>query len=158
MELDKEAKNPIYEVEIDIEGKEYELAMDGNSGKVLHLFEKTEQRRNNAKEENIDTDKDATKQEEGELTFIEKPVMNTATEEAKSVKPDPKAVIGGSKAKSIALAQLSGNVVELELDHDDGRAIYEIEIEKGNNEAELELDAYTGEILVIEIDTEDDDD
>ncbi|WP_368858685.1 PepSY domain-containing protein [Oceanobacillus saliphilus] len=33
--------------------------------------------------------------------------------------------------------------------------MYEVEIENGNKEAEIEIDAYTGEVLVIEIDKDD---
>lgn len=51
-------------------------------------------------------------------------------------------------------------ITELELDEDDGRLIYEIEIESVNGEAEIDIDAYTGDIISISIDTEigDDDD
>ncbi|MFD0951687.1 PepSY domain-containing protein [Virgibacillus natechei] len=60
------------------------------------------------------------------------------------------------KAEEIALNEFDGQITELELDEDDGRLMYEIEIEDGEDEAEIEIDAYTGEILVIEIDREDD--
>ena len=58
-------------------------------------------------------------------------------------------------AKEIALKEFAGTVVDLELDEDDGRKIYEIEIENGEDEATVEIDAYTGEILVLDIDIDD---
>ncbi|MGJ9459425.1 PepSY domain-containing protein [Oceanobacillus sp. CF4.6] len=238
LELDKEAKSPIYEVEIGIEGKEYELSVDGNTGEVLNLTEKALQKKVASDEKTV-TNKESTNQDATELKFTEKPneehpmeekennhdgnkddsakEVNTAEKspkitEEKAVKDDdnsddqdstkvtqnvksntetakvdsatktapapktPKkaesnnkavekpekpaknAVIGESKAKSIALDQFSGNVEEIELDNDDGRSIYEVEIKNGNKEAEVEIDAYTGAVLVIEIDTDDDDD
>ncbi|PAV30690.1 hypothetical protein CIL05_06200 [Virgibacillus profundi] len=77
---------------------------------------------------------------------------------AKKEKPAKKAVISKSKAKSIALNQFSGNIEEIELDRDDGRLIYEVEIKNGNKEAEIEIDAYTGKVILVDIDTDDDDD
>ncbi|MEC5424680.1 PepSY domain-containing protein [Virgibacillus sp. C22-A2] len=59
------------------------------------------------------------------------------------------------EAEEIALNSFSGTITEVELDEDDGRLIYEIEIENGNEEAEIDIDAYTGEILVLSIDRDD---
>ncbi len=59
-------------------------------------------------------------------------------------------VIDVDEAINIALAKFPGNVDEVELE-EDGRLIYEIEIEANGEEAEFEIDAYTGEIIVIEI-------
>ncbi|QGS68035.1 hypothetical protein CV093_03165 [Oceanobacillus sp. 143] len=64
--------------------------------------------------------------------------------------------MGDEKARSIAASQFSGSIVELDLDEDDGRLIYEIEMKNGDSEAEIEIDAYTGTILVIDIDHDDD--
>src|SRR5699024_308535 len=52
----------------------------------------------------------------------------------------------------IAQKQFSGTVAEIDLDEDDGRLIYEVEIERGNQEAEIEIDAITGKVLDVDID------
>lgn len=70
----------------------------------------------------------------------------------KKEKQKKKAVIDKNQAIDIALAQFPGVVEDVELDDEDGRLIYEIEIEGNGEEAEFEIDAYTGEIIVIEID------
>ncbi|MFD1336966.1 PepSY domain-containing protein [Oceanobacillus iheyensis] len=66
--------------------------------------------------------------------------------------------IGDKKAKEIALEQFSGKVVEFELDEDDGKYVYEIEVRDGNKEADFEIDAVTGNVLEMDIETDDDDD
>lgn len=59
--------------------------------------------------------------------------------------------IGEAKAKSIAVAQVSGattsNVVKVEFDFDDGRAQYEVKVIYNNMEHEFEIDAVSGTIL-----------
>ena len=66
-------------------------------------------------------------------------------------KAPPKTVLSIEEVSKIALQQFSGEIDEIELDEENGRLIYEIEIERGEQEAEIEIDAYTGEIIVIEI-------
>lgn len=57
-------------------------------------------------------------------------------------------MIGVDRAKEIAQGRLpGGRITELELDEDDGRMIYEGEIETNTTEVEFEIDAYTGEVL-----------
>lgn len=59
--------------------------------------------------------------------------------------------IGEEKAKSIALKKVgSGTVVKVEFDYDDGVPIYEVDIQKGMYEYELEIHAKTGKILKYE--------
>lgn len=56
--------------------------------------------------------------------------------------------IGAEKAKSIALKKVgSGTVIKVDFDYDDGVPIYEVEIQKGMYEHELEIHAKTGKIL-----------
>lgn len=65
-------------------------------------------------------------------------------------------VLSIEEAKQIALTEFEGKVTEIELDEDDGRLMYEVELKNETHEAEIELDARTGEI--IELDIEEDDD
>lgn len=56
--------------------------------------------------------------------------------------------IGMEKAKQIALKEVPGGVVQqAEYDVDDGIAVYEIEVVKGNYEYEFKIEANTGTIL-----------
>ena len=59
------------------------------------------------------------------------------------------------KAKSIALAQVPGanqsHFGKIELDHDHGRAVYEIEIFYNNSKYEFDIDASTGEIIGTQV-------
>ena len=68
--------------------------------------------------------------------------------------------IGESKARSIALshAGVSSSAVhsfESELDHENGRLVYEIEFKSGNMEYNYEIDAATGAIVKYESEYDD---
>jgi uncharacterized membrane protein YkoI len=79
-----------------------------------------------------------------------KPVVH-----AKAERPTEfRALISRDEAVRIAISQTgqSARVAEVELDEDDGRIIYEIELEGGPFEYELEIDAATGDILDFEKD------
>ncbi|MDN4495241.1 PepSY domain-containing protein [Ureibacillus aquaedulcis] len=59
-------------------------------------------------------------------------------------------VIMPEEAIKLALAEVKGNVVEIELDEEDHYLIYELEIEEGNREYNVHVDAMTGSILVVD--------
>ncbi|MEM7730891.1 MAG: PepSY domain-containing protein [Pseudomonadota bacterium] len=61
-------------------------------------------------------------------------------------------------AIEIALAQVPGEVQETELEREDGKMVYEVEIiaAADGKEMEVEIDAETGEVLEIEIEDDDD--
>lgn len=61
------------------------------------------------------------------------------------------------QAIAIALKQVKGTVTDVELDDDDGRKQYEIEIKDGIYEYDFEIDAVSGEVLKFDQDRDDDD-
>lgn len=66
----------------------------------------------------------------------------------KTTAAQEKETISAEKARSIVLAKVPGaEIVEWEMDRDDGRVTYEGEAYKDGMEYEFELDAYTGTIL-----------
>lgn len=63
--------------------------------------------------------------------------------------------ISAEDAVKAALAVVSGEVEDVELEHDDGRVYYDIEIDNRYEEHEVKVDATNGEILEVETDIED---
>ncbi|MET1411774.1 PepSY domain-containing protein [Roseibium sp. HPY-6] len=64
-----------------------------------------------------------------------------------------------TRAIEIALAEVPGTVQETELEREDGKQVYEIEILTADGlEMEVEIDAETGAVLEVEADGDDDDD
>ncbi len=54
------------------------------------------------------------------------------------------------KAKEIALNEVNGKIIKIEIEKENGRLLYEVEVKEGNNIAEIEINAETGEILEVE--------
>jgi uncharacterized membrane protein YkoI len=176
-ELELERGANVYEVEVVVDDKEYELKIHGDTGDVLKLEEKAisakvvaennkvaaDQKTDQNAVTNRDTDDDkkpnATTQthvnNSNDDTQGEKTNKSVGTN--KSVTPK-QTVISNEEAKRIALNNFEGTIVELELDDDDNHRTYDIEIVNGNRKAEIEIDAFTGKVIVLEIETEDDDD
>ena len=127
-ELEEEHGKAIYEIEIVGEGIEYDLKIDGDTGQVLKNKEKQIRNKNQVEE----------------------------TADVKNNQPDN--IISVKEAEDIALQEFSGVITELELDEDDGRYVYELELKNGDQEAEMEIHAVTGDIIELDIDFEDGDD
>ncbi|WP_163971728.1 PepSY domain-containing protein [Oceanobacillus halotolerans] len=145
LEMEKRGDRTVYEVEVESDGKEYDIELDGNSAEVLNLKEKElvkKEKKNDAKNtsDNVKTNDKSNKDNDDSNEQV-------ASKEKQTI-------IDRAKAEEIALNEFSGNIEEIELDEDDGRLRYEIELEDGDREAEIDIDAFTGEIIVLEIDEE----
>ena len=119
-----------YEVELQTAWGEFEYLVDAYTGKVLS----------------------------GQKDLLAAASTPNAT--AKPSAPSGGADIGYAKAKSIALnhAGLSENQaydMDIELDDEDGKLVYEIEFKSGNMEYDYEIDAASGAILKHEAELDD---
>lgn len=135
VELSEDGGRQEYEIEIHTAEYEYDFDIDAFTGEVL------EQDR-----ERLDKGikgKDAVTQNKANTGQTDNKVGGTA--EAPAIPAD--------KAKEIALKETDGGTItDFELDSDDGRSYYEIEIAKGNMEYELEINAADGSIIEFKMD------
>ena len=119
--LDRENGRMVYEGEIYYNGQEYEFDIDAVTGDIVKW--KVEGVSNNS------------------------PYANSNANNSQNITIE--------KAKLIALAQVRGanqsHFGKIELDHDHGRAIYEIEIFYNNSKYEFDIDASTGEVIGTEV-------
>ena len=119
--LDRENGRMVYEGEIYYNGQEYEFDIDAVTGDIVKW--KVEGVSNNS------------------------PYANSNANNSQNITIE--------KAKSIALAQVPGanqsHFGKIELDHDHGRAVYEIEIFYNNSKYEFDIDASTGQIIGTEV-------
>lgn len=58
--------------------------------------------------------------------------------------------INSEAAIQIALQRVPGRVVKVELDYEDGRLVYEVDIHNPSGLYEVHVDAVTGRILKVE--------
>lgn len=73
----------------------------------------------------------------------------------KKKQQDVSAMIGVDKAKAIALNEVNGTIDDIELEREDGLYVYEVEIERDNNDDDdvtVYIDAITGKVLYVEWD------
>lgn len=177
IELDTTMNKSVYEVEVISQGREYEIKLDGQTGEILNLKERATKAKKESvvlndddsqvkettpsndqdvnPEKNTDQSQQQDKNSKNNGTQSQSDSNQQAETPAKK-QPKKPTVIDVNQAIAIAKSQFNGTVIEAGLDEDDGRLIYEIELENGQEEAEIEVDAYTGEILLIEIDRDDD--
>lgn len=60
------------------------------------------------------------------------------------------------EARELALKEYPGFVTQFELDYDNGRFVYEMDIKGNKVEYELDMDAETGEVIKLEEERDDD--
>lgn len=60
------------------------------------------------------------------------------------------------QVKKIALDTVTGTIIEIDLDKDDGVVKYEVDVRTAQGKAELDIDAYSGKVLSQKLDDDDD--
>lgn len=161
--LEKQANKSVYKVDIENDVRKYAITLKSDTGEVIELKEtsdpeqvKMAEKKEKEKEQQANKKKqDHQKQSEPDKKKEKKQSENQDSNGKSKSAEKKNAVISVDKAIEIALEQFSGEVDEVELEEEDGRLIYEVEIEKGEDEAEVEIDAYTGEVLVVSIERDD---
>ena len=69
----------------------------------------------------------------------------------------PAVMINQGQAQKIAREKTNNaKVTEIELEEDDGTTYYQVELENATHEFEVEIDAFTGKVLIIEMEQRDD--
>ncbi|MEK4300049.1 PepSY domain-containing protein [Oceanobacillus sp. FSL W8-0428] len=151
-ELSVENGEPVYQMEVTQDQGVYSLKLNGDTGQVIDLTA-VEKTATNNKED--DTEKqENTAEENPEADDSESDEGKTENKSNKQTTEND-AMLTHEEAKEIALKEFPGKITDLELDSDDGVYIYEIEIVNGEDEASIEINAYTGNVVMIEIDIDD---
>ncbi|NMD69365.1 peptidase M4 [Bacillus sp. DNRA2] len=73
-----------------------------------------------------------------------------ASIEIKETKDLVQTKISEAQAKDIALKQVKGKVVKVELETDNGVLVYEVDVKSGTQVYEVKIDAKSGKVLKVE--------
>lgn len=148
-ELSFDSQTAAYKVKVETDKQTYEVLVDGESGEVQSI----EQTASKTKEEKRGDKEQEPPAKEKQTAEAESP--ENEQEEKSGEVEKTNAMLSQEEIKEIALGEFQGTITELELDEDDGRMLYEVEIEKNDDEATIEIDAYTGQVIMVEIDRDD---
>jgi uncharacterized membrane protein YkoI len=91
-------------------------------------------------------------------TESNKQPANNVTNALNTNKINQEATISKEKAIQIAEKEVNGKMYSIEKEFDDGVLQYDVELNKDGKEANVEIDAMTGNILEVDIDDDDFDD
>lgn len=144
VDLESSANGAIFEIEIHKDTIQYDLVLNAATGEKISLNSHIDDWDNDSYDFDWDWnwEHDTWQQSHTNNHTNSNTSNNTA--------------ISMEKAKQIALDKVPGaSVKKIELDTDDGRTIYEGELQKGNMEYDFEIDASTGAILKWESDFDD---
>ena len=156
--LDNEDNRIVYKIEFVISNIEYDYEIDAVSGEIISsdsdveddnkkIQTETSQQQNSADHSNKDKAKGSQ----------EHSTAQTQAPTAAPTQPEP-SKISVERAKQIAVshAGVSGaSFTKVELDTDDGIAVYEIEFKVGNTEYDYEINAASGAIISSSLEIDD---
>ncbi|WP_227396018.1 PepSY domain-containing protein [Jeotgalibacillus aurantiacus] len=149
VELEKQFRGYLYEIDIDNGEIDYDLDMDASTGEIL----KAKEERDDDDDDRDDDNSQNTDQADDNSSDDDNRTASATASNGTSANTNEE-YITQEEAVSIAMAEVSGTLESVEFDDDDGRMIYEIEINTGNgddDDADFEIDAVTGEILEMNL-------
>lgn len=136
VELDEDDGRLMYDIDMRDDEFKYEFDIDATTGEIVDI-EKEANKRSGKKGK-----KDGDDIEVLELS------SEGADERTEAPKTEKSSILTMEEAVAIAREHGSGDITEV--DRDDG--VYEIEMEDGNTEYEIEIDVYSGEVVSFEKD------
>ena len=148
IELDEEDGTVYYDLEFDYDQKEYDYRVDALSGKILYNKDEPKE----TLPAPTETQPDPTKPAE------EKPVDTQPADPKPSTTGKKK--IGVTAAKNAAFKHAGVKAseawdVEVDLDTENGKLVYEVSFDAGGYEYDYDIDAYTGKVLRSEKERDD---
>ncbi len=148
-EVDRDDGKFVYEMELYADQIQIEAEINAQTGAIIKWKEKNKQ---HGTVTPAPANPSATEAPDSANTTVPLPVTPT--------NPEASAKISAEEAKQIALRKAPAGAVitDFDLDHDDGRWIYEIELHSGSTEIEADIDAATGAVIKWEEDIDDDED
>lgn len=169
--LDNEDNRIVYKIEFVISNIEYDYEIDAVSGKIISsdsdveddnkkIQIETSQQQNSADHSNKDKAKGSQQNSTAQTQDPQTQAVTQAATQAPTAaatQPTP-SKISVERAKQIAVshAGVSGaSFTKVELDTDDGIAVYDIEFKVGNTEYDYEINAASGAIISSSLEIDD---
>jgi len=170
VELEKENGKTYYDFEIIKDNKEYDVHIDAYNGQTLKVKIDDDARQQNQQGSNANGNASSSSKPtstpsssstptskpsstpSSTSTPSSKPSSTPSNTTAPSTKPAQKQMITAEKAAELAAKHVQGTVKKIKLEKEDGVRIYEIKLKTDHGKVEVEVDAYTGEILDVDYD------
>lgn len=158
IELDRSGSEPRYDIDLENGEKLYDLTLNGNTGEVISLKES-----NRGTSSNTDStdqsqasgdDQEQSKNEQTADDQQQSDKENTAPSQKQASQAEVKITM--DEAIKIATDEVGGSVTDAEFDEEDGLPVYELELKTADDEAEVVINAQSGEIITIAYDSEED--
>ncbi|MFP7169257.1 PepSY domain-containing protein [Terribacillus sp. 7520-G] len=159
IELDRSGSEPRYDIDLENGERRYDLTLNGNTGEVISLKESSIQKTlpGKTKEDQDQASADDQKQEQNEQSADDQQQSDKqGTSPSQKQASQAEVKITMDEAVKIATDEVGGTVTNAEFDEEDGLPVYELELETADDEAEVVINAQSGEIVTITYDSEDD--
>lgn len=144
-DVDLDSDDGVYKYDIDITGSEFEYELEYNAETGEFIKEEEKERVNGAENSGKTDDSAASSRDDDDNDDDDRESASSTNGLAVSM----------DDAKTIAVKEVGNgaSVKEIELDDDDGRMHYEMELyDNNNNEVDVDVDAETGDVMKVDYD------
>ncbi|PAD20865.1 PepSY domain-containing protein [Terribacillus saccharophilus] len=159
IELDRSGNEPRYDIDLENGEKLYDLTLNGNTGEVISLKESSRQITSSNTDSKDQSQESGDEQQQGENEqSADEQQQSDKEQTAPSQKQASQAEVKITMDEAIKIAtdEVGGSVTDVEFDEEDGLPVYELELKTADDEAEVVINAQSGEIITIAYDSEED--
>lgn len=156
IELDRSGSEPRYDIDLENGEKLYDLTLNGNTGEVISLKESNRQVTSTNTDQSQASGDDQQQDENKKTADDQQQSDKEQTAPSQKQASQAEVKITMDEAIKIATDEVGGSVTDAEFDEEDGLPVYELELKTADDEAEVVINAQTGEIITIAYDSEED--